>query len=78
MARARISTDVDEDLLTRARALSPGSTDAAIVDVAFTSLLRAHSEVDRSIDALYETAYARVPVPTIDEWGHLETFLDGA
>ena len=34
MARVRISTTVDQDLLARARALAPGSTDASVVELA--------------------------------------------
>ncbi len=76
MVRVRISTTVDQDLLARARALAPGTTDASVVEAALESLLRSHREAE--VDAAYEAAYVRTPLPTTDEWGDLETFLDAA
>ena len=39
MARTRVSTTVDDDLLSAARALSAPSTDAALLDRALAALL---------------------------------------
>lgn len=74
MARQRISTTVDPDLLARARALDPDSNDASMVERALRALLAAHrrSELDRA----YETAYAMHPLDTTDDWGDLASFGD--
>ena len=74
MARVRVSTTVDEDLLGRARALV-GESDAKLLDEALSALLQRHRAAE--IDAAYE-AYDRVPIDEPDEWGDLGSFLDAA
>lgn len=69
MARVRISTTVDEGLLTRARALRRGQTDASVMEAALEALLAAHRAAE--IDAAYLEAYQRVPLDTPDDWGDL-------
>ncbi len=75
MARARISTTVDRALLTQARDLHAGITDAALIDEALTALVARHRR--REIDAAY-TAYAVHPLDEPDEWGDLASFRDAA
>lgn len=70
MSRIRVSTTVDEDLLTRAREKS-GLKDAALLDEALTTFLAKHRREE--IDASYE-AYDRHPLDEPDEWGDLESF----
>ena len=76
MAKVRVSTTVDADLLARARALSTGTTDASLLEAALTALLREHREAE--IDRDYLQAYRDQPVETRDEWGDLTSFLDAA
>ena len=75
MARVRVSTTVDADLLERVRALFPGSTDSSLLESAFAALVR--EQVAREIDRQYERAYA-VPSPSVDAWGDVDGFLDEA
>lgn len=75
MARVRVSTTVDEDLLTRARALDPGGTDSSLVEAALTELLRQRRREE--IDAHYARAYANGN-NTVDEWGDMNAWLDAA
>lgn len=51
MARVRLSTTVDEDLLSNARSVRVGLTDAALVDEALRTLLA--RERAAQIDASY-------------------------
>lgn len=75
MARVRVSTTVDEQLLARARALGGGSTDAALLDAALAALLASNRAEE--IDAAY-AAYDERPLDEPDEWGNLAAFLDAA
>jgi antitoxin MazE5 len=75
MARRRVSTTVDERLLSRARGLRAGLTDAALLDEALASLLARHREVE--IDAAY-SAYDEHPLDEPDEWGDLASFRSAA
>lgn len=74
MTRVRVSTTVDEDLLTRAREVL-GVNDAALLDEALTALLATHREAE--IDASY-AAYDEYPLDEPDEWGDLATWRDSA
>lgn len=75
MARIRLSTTVDADLLGRARGTGAGSTDAALVDAALEALLARHRAAE--IDASY-AAYDDHPLDEPDEWGDLETWRRAA
>jgi len=75
MARARVSTTVDSDLLARARDVHGGSTDAALFDEALGALLDRHRAGE--IDAAYR-AYEDHPPDEADEWGDLASFREGA
>lgn len=72
MARQRISTTVDPDLLARARALNLGGTDASLIESALRALLAEHraAEIDRD----YAAGYATQPLDSPDEWGDLASF----
>ena len=74
MARVRVSTTVDQDLLLQARALV-GTSDAKLLDEALQALLVRHRAAE--IDAAYE-AYDRVPIDAPDDWGDLASWLDAA
>lgn len=75
MARVRVSTTVDEELLTTARRLRAGLNDAALLDEALAALQAKHraSEIDRSYDA-----YDRHPLNEPDQWGDLAAFREAA
>ncbi len=75
MARVRVSTTVDGDLLARARDVHGGSTDAALLDEALGALLGRHRAGE--IDAAYR-AYDNHPPDEADEWGDLASFREGA
>ena len=75
MSRIRVSTTVDKDLLSEARALKIGSTDAALLDAALTALLASHRASE--IDAAY-AAYDRHPLQEPDAWGDLAAFREAA
>lgn len=75
MPRVRVSTTVDEVLLTQARTVSSGSTDAAMLDEALRALLARHRAVQ--LDASY-AAYESHPIDEPDEWGDLASFRDAA
>lgn len=75
MARARVSTTVDEQLLASARALRADLTDAALLDEALASLLATHRTAE--IDAAY-AAYDEHPLDQADEWGDLASFRSAA
>jgi len=76
MAKQRLSTTVDSELISRARSLSPGATDASLVERALNALLTAHRRSE--IDAAYAEAYATHPAHEPDEWGDLASFGDAA
>ncbi len=75
MPRVRISTTVDERLLTTARAARSGITDAALIDEALTALVARNRAAE--VDAAYE-AYDRVPPDAADAWGDLASFREAA
>jgi hypothetical protein len=75
MARARVSTTVDEQLLSSARDLRAGLTDAALLDEALRALLARHRGAE--IDAAY-AVYDRLPLGEADEWGDLVSFRSAA
>ena len=71
MARSRVSTTVDEKLLTDARTANPDHTDAKLFDEALTALL-ARSRA-AAIDESYR-AYENHPLDEPDAWGDLASF----
>jgi len=71
MARVRVSTTVDEQLLASARQARSELADSALLDEALSALLARTRAVE--IDAAY-TAYDRLPVDAGDEWGDLASF----
>jgi hypothetical protein len=75
MARVRISTTVDEQLLAAARQRRSGVTDAALIDEALDALLARTRTAE--IDASY-AAYERLPLDARDEWGDLASFRAAA
>lgn len=75
MARERVSTTVDGDLLAEARSRRAGVNDAALFDAALSALVQASRRVE--IDAAY-AAYDEHPLDEPDEWGDLESFRDAA
>jgi hypothetical protein len=75
MARVRVSTTVDQQLLTSARhALAP-LTDAAVIDQALAALLDRHRAAE--IDSSY-AAYDKHPLEEHDAWGDLASFREAA
>jgi hypothetical protein len=75
MARARISTTVDADLLATARRSSSGLPDSALIDAALAALLAQHRAAE--IDAAY-AAYDAHPLDEHDDWGDLASFRAAA
>lgn len=75
MARVRISTTVDGQLLAAARAARSGVNDAALIDEALDALLARNRALE--IDAAY-ASYDRLPLDTPDEWGDLASFRAAA
>jgi hypothetical protein len=75
MSRMRVSTTVDQELLTSARQLRATSTDAALLDEALAALLARHRAAD--IDAAY-AVYDEHPLDEPDVWGDLASFLEAA
>jgi antitoxin MazE5 len=71
MARVRISTTVDEQLLAEARRTRGGVNDSALVDEALAALLARNRAAE--IDLAY-AAYDRIPLNAEDEWGDLASF----
>ncbi len=76
MARTRISTTVDADLLADARRARAGATDAELIDDALSALLARHRAAE--IDEAYAVAYAEHPIDEADEWGDLDSFRSAA
>ncbi|MEM9034722.1 MAG: hypothetical protein AAGA99_20790 [Actinomycetota bacterium] len=76
MARTRISTTVDETLLTDARGLEVGTNDAELMDAALKALLDVHRRIE--IDEAYERGYSEHPIDEPDEWGDLVSWSEGA
>jgi hypothetical protein len=75
MARVRVSTTVDEALLTSARLARSELSDSALIDEALAAFLARHRAVE--IDAAY-AAYDSVPLDEADEWGDLASFRAAA
>jgi hypothetical protein len=75
MARARISTTVDEQLLANARRVRAGVADAALIDEALAALVARHRAAE--VDAAY-SAYDKHPLDEADEWGDLASFREAA
>lgn len=75
MARTRVSTTVDEDLLASARSLRSGLPDAALLDEALTALVARHRAAET--DAAY-AAYDTQPLEAPDAWGDLAAFRRAA
>jgi hypothetical protein len=75
MARTRLSTTVDADLLDGARRARAGVADAALIDEALKALLARHRAAE--LDASY-AAYDAHPLDEPDEWGDLASFREAA
>lgn len=75
MARTRISTTVNEQLLRSAREMRSGITDAVLIDEALEALLVRHRSAE--VDATY-AAYDEHPIDEPDEWGDLASFRRAA
>jgi hypothetical protein len=75
MARTRVSTTVDGELLTNARRTLSDLTDAALLDEALAALLHRHRAAE--IDAAY-AAYETSPMQEPDAWGDLASFREAA
>lgn len=75
MARIRVSTTVDDQLLTRAREATGARSDAALIDQALDALLDRHRRAE--IDRAY-AVYDEHPVTDADEWGDLASFRSAA
>jgi hypothetical protein len=75
MNRIRLSTTVDADLLTSARSVRSGVTDAALVDEALGALLARHRSA--VVDASY-AAYDDHPSDEPDAWGDLASWRRAA
>lgn len=75
MPRARVSTTVDEELLTEARSVTGANSDASLFDQALRALLAQHrrAEVDRAY-----AAYDQHPLDEPDGWGDLASFRAAA
>lgn len=71
MAKVRISTTVDAELIAAARAVRDG-TDASLVEDALRAYLATHRAAE--IDAAYAEAYRQHPLEEPDEWGDLASF----
>lgn len=75
MARERVSTTVDGELLAEARSLRAGVNDATLFDAALGALVRGSRSAE--IDAAY-AAYDEAPMGEADAWGDLASFRDAA
>jgi Arc/MetJ family transcription regulator len=75
MARTRVSTTVDDDLLTEARRVTAAASDAALLDQALSALLARHRRAE--VDVSY-AAYDEHPLDEPDEWGDLASFRAAA
>ena len=75
MARTRLSTTVDAQLLDGARRVRSGITDAVLIDEALTALLARHRAAE--LNASY-AAYDEHPIDEPDEWGDLASFRQAA
>jgi antitoxin MazE5 len=75
MARTRVSTTVDADLLEGARRVRSGVTDAVLIDEALRALLARHRTAE--LDARY-AVYDAHPLDEPDAWGDLASFRQAA
>jgi hypothetical protein len=75
MARTRVSTTVDGELLASARQALSALTDAALLDEALAALLDRHRAAE--IDTAY-AAYEEHPLKEPDIWGDLGSFREAA
>lgn len=75
MARVRVSTTVDEQLLARARHARSELNDSALLDIALEALLARERAAE--LNASYE-AYDAVPIDSTDDWGDLASFREAA
>lgn len=75
MNRIRLSTTVDAGLLSSARDVRAGITDAALIDEALGALLARHRSAE--VDASY-AAYDKHPLDEPDEWGDLASWRRAA
>lgn len=75
MARIRLSTTVDSELLAEARRARSEGTDAELIDEALAALLRRQRAAEH--DASY-AAYDELPLDDPDEWGDLASFRRAA
>ena len=75
MARTRLSTTVNADLLDAARRIRAGIPDAGLIDEALAALLARHRAAE--IDASY-AAYDAHPLDEADDWGDLASFRRAA
>lgn len=75
MARARISTTVDEELLKTVRRLRAGVPDSVLLEEALEALVARNRAAE--IDAAY-AAYDKEPLDSNDEWGDLASFRAAA
>lgn len=75
MGRVRVSTTVDEELFSEARAIRKGVTNATLLDEALGALLTRHRASE--IDAAYATYDSR-PIDEPDAWGDLASFREAA
>jgi hypothetical protein len=71
MARIRLSTTVDAELLHSARSVRSGITDASLIDEALGAFLARHRSAE--LDASY-AAYDEHPADEPDEWGDLASW----
>ena len=75
IARTRISTTVDADLLASARRARSHLADSALIDEALAALLARQRAAE--IDAAY-AAYDEHPLDEQDDWGDLASFRAAA
>ena len=75
IARTRISTTVDAELLATARRSRSGLADSVLIDEALAALVARQRAAE--IDAQY-TAYDAQPLDEGDEWGDLSSFRTAA
>jgi hypothetical protein len=75
MARIRLSTTVDGELLASARQARSGVPDSTLIDEALAALLARRRAAE--IDAAY-AAYDAHPLDQADAWGDLASFRAAA
>jgi hypothetical protein len=75
MARTRLSTTVNAELLDTARRVRGSSSDAVLIDEALNALLARHRSAE--IDESY-AAYDAHPIEEADAWGDLASFRRAA